>query len=582
MSLSGRLSAERYLSAFRVFFYSAGLVSSLLCPRLSFAHPMGNFSINHYSGIRINEGYVEIQYLIDMAEIPTFQEVQRTSIVPSEGDPGAASYIAGQSEILKRGIFLEINGLPVELHSVSQEVIFPSGAGGLPTMKMGFLYRGRSTDLASGNPVHLQYRDENFRDHAGWKEIIVATAPSIDIVSANVPSTDRSQQLTNYPTDPLSSPPQQLEANITFVSGSAGGKIASSAPVAATAAQARHTNEKRVQPEKRKLQKVEHSSILAVLPVHVPLPEESTSSTSLRLQANKQGTPRNAFTELMNTKQLSLSIVLFAAAVAFGLGGAHALEPGHGKTLVAAYLVGSRGTVAHAGLLGVVVTASHTVGVFLLGGVTLYAQKYIVPEQLYPWLGVISGLTIALMGIYLLLQRYLEAQLGDGHLHSHSRGPLWPRQFDDGPSHDFSTPQGLPEGNPDVSARDLVPETLTSPGGDMRAKTRVSYRQLFALGVTGGIVPCPAALVVLLSAVALHRVGFGLFLIVAFSLGLATVLIVTGMFVVLAGRFVSHMNQDGPLLRKWLPMASATAVTVLGFAIAVRALLAAGILQVRL
>jgi nickel/cobalt exporter len=110
----------------------------------------------------------------------------------------------------------------------------------------------------------------------------------------------------------------------------------------------------------------------------------------------------------------------------------------------------------------------------------------------------------------------------------------------------------------------------------------VSYRQLFALGVTGGIVPCPAALVVLLSAVALHRVGFGLFLIVAFSFGLATVLIMTGMFVVLAGRFVLRMNPDAPLLRKWLPMASATAVTVLGFAIAVRALLAAGILQVRL
>src|ERR1700737_2738733 len=95
MSLIGRLSAERYLSAFRVFFYTVGLVSSLLCPRLSFAHPMGNFTINHYSGIRINEGYVEIQYLIDMAEIPTFQEIQRTSIVPREGDPGAASYIAG-------------------------------------------------------------------------------------------------------------------------------------------------------------------------------------------------------------------------------------------------------------------------------------------------------------------------------------------------------------------------------------------------------------------------------------------------------------------------------------------------------
>jgi nickel/cobalt exporter len=583
MSISGRLSAKRVLSAFRVFFYTVGLFSALLYPGLSFAHPMGNFSINHYAGIRINEGDVEVQYLIDMAEIPTFQEIQRTSIVPKEGDPGAESYIVEQSEILKRGILLELNGLPVELHAVSQEVLFLSGAAGLPTMKMGFLYRGRSTDLSSGGPVHLQYRDENFRDHAGWKEIIVATAPSIDIVSADVPSTDRSQQLTNYPTDPLNSPPQQLEANITFVRGSAGGKIASSALAVPSAAQASRTNEKGTQPAKRKPQKVERSSILAAIPVDIPLRKESTSSASLNLQGNKQGTPRNAFTELINTRQLSLWIVLFAAAVAFGLGGAHALEPGHGKTLVAAYLVGSRGTVVHAALLGVIVTAAHTAGVFLLGGITLYAQKYIVPEQLYPWLGVISGLTIALVGIYLLLERYLAAQQGDGHLHSHSPGRLWHSHPDDGPGHaHFLTLRALPEGNPGVAARDPVPDSLTSPSGDMPAKTRVSNRQLFALGVTGGIVPCPAALVVLLSAVALHRVGFGLFLIVAFSFGLATVLIMTGMLVVLAGRFASRMNQDGPLLRKWLPMASATAVTVLGFAIAVRALLAAGILQVRL
>jgi len=573
MSSRGRLGADRYLSAVRVLFYAVGLLSTLLCPGQIFAHPMGNFSINHYAAIRIKEGYVEVQYLIDMAEIPTFQEMQRTGIVPKQADPSVASYIAGQSEILKRGIFLEMNRQPVELQTVSQEVIFPAGAGGLPTIKMGFLYRGWFANLPSGEPVDLRYRDENFRDHAGWKEIIVATAPSIDLVSANVPFTDRSQQLTDYPTDLLNSPPQQLEAQITVVSASAGAKIVSSPPATPVAVQARGTNEKGIQSAKHKLQKVERSSIGTATTVHVPPRAESTSSDSLKLQANKQETPRNTFTELMNTKQLSLWIVLLAAAVAFGLGGAHALEPGHGKTLVAAYLVGSRGTVAHAVLLGAIVTVSHTAAVFLLGGVTLYAQKYIVPEQLYPWFGVISGLTIALTGIYLLLQRYLTAQMGDGRLHSQSPGGLWHRHFDD---------PALPEGNPDVAARDFVSDSLTSQGGDMPGNTSVSYRQLFALGVTGGIVPCPAALVVLLSAVALHRVGFGLFLIVAFSFGLATVLIMTGMFVVLAGRFVLRMNPDAPLLRKWLPMASATAVTVLGLAIAGRALLAAGMLQVRL
>ena len=125
----------------------------------------------------------------------------------------------------------------------------------------------------------------------------------------------------------------------------------------------------------------------------------TNESNTVQLQANRQATPRNSFTELMATKQLGIGIVLVALAVAVGLGAVHALEPGHGKTLVAAYLVGSHGTMKHAFLLGLIVTGAHTAGVYLLGAVTLYASQYIVPERLYPWLGVVSGVLIAGLGL---------------------------------------------------------------------------------------------------------------------------------------------------------------------------------------
>jgi ABC-type nickel/cobalt efflux system permease component RcnA len=222
------------------------------------------------------------------------------------------------------------------------------------------------------------------------------------------------------------------------------------------------------------------------------------------------------------------------------------LEPGHGKTIVAAYLVGSRGTAKHALLLGMIVTSAHTAGVYLLGAITIYAQKYILPEHIYPFLGVLSGALIAGMGCYLLLQRYLGADF------SHK--------------HDYSN----------VANHELSGDIATRRSG------KVSARQLVVLGVTGGIVPCPAALVVLLSAVALHRTVFGLYLIVAFSVGLAAVLIAMGMITVYAGRLMSRLHLEGPFVQKWLPMGSAAMITFLGFGIALRSLTTAGLLHMRI
>jgi nickel/cobalt exporter len=263
-------------------------------------------------------------------------------------------------------------------------------------------------------------------------------------------------------------------------------------------------------------------------------------------------------------------VVMLALVIAAGLGAFHALEPGHGKTMVAAYLVGARGTAWHALLLGLIVTASHTAGVYLLGGVTLYASRYVVPERIYPWLGVVSGLMIAGLGIVLFLRRYAGGHGHDhthGHDHAHDHGHGHHHEHDDHP-HDHQHGQHHDH-------------ALHHHGQD-HTPGRVSLKQLFVLGVTGGIVPCPAALVVLLSTLSLGRVGFGLVLIVAFSLGLAAVLIATGILVVYARRLMARLQGEGLLITRWLPLTSAAVIIVVGLGMTTQALQAAGILQIRL
>ena len=273
------------------------------------------------------------------------------------------------------------------------------------------------------------------------------------------------------------------------------------------------------------------------------------ASAGMHLQANRQQTPRSKFTELIQTEHLSPWFLFTAALIAVSLGGLHALEPGHGKTIVAAYLVGSKGTARHAVLLGMIVTASHTAGVFALGAITLYASRYIVPEQLYPWLGALSGITIAGLGCYMLLRRLTGTAADHSHAPgaSHGHWRFWKRATGE-----------ETDGNP--------VEGSTTPAQS------VSLTQLFTLGITGGIIPCPAALIVLLSAFALHRIGLGFFLIVAFSVGLAAVLIGFGMLMVYARRFMTRLQIDGPLTRRWLPVASSAFITVLGLILAVQAL----------
>jgi ABC-type nickel/cobalt efflux system permease component RcnA len=219
----------------------------------------------------------------------------------------------------------------------------------------------------------------------------------------------------------------------------------------------------------------------------------------------------------------------------------HALTPGHGKALVAGYLVGTRGRPRHAFALGATVTVTHTVGVFALGLVTLLLSRFIVPEQLYPWLTLASGVLVVAVGLGVLRSRMRTAHgHGDHHHHGHEHGV------------------GLQSDTIDDHHHHHHDEALTRRG-------------ILGVGIAAGLLPCPSALVVLLSAIALHRVGFGMALIVAFSLGLAATITAIGLLAVLARRAFSRVRLDGPVVRA-LPAVSAAVIVLVGLAITVKAL----------
>jgi nickel/cobalt exporter len=549
------------------------LFSFLLVSASAFAHPMGNFSVNHYGKIKVGQTEIEILYLLDMAEIPTYQEMRQFSLTTQPDDAGDLLYLDSQETRLKEGLTLEIDGQPVALATISRQVTFAGGAGGLPTMKLSFVFRGK---LAAPAGIHkLSYADSNFPGRAGWKEIVVLGEGST-IIGSTAPDADRSQELTSYSSDLLNSPPQQLAALVEFrtvvpqddvvvtrkslSSGRVTGPKPSPHPFAAPV-------------EKQGSATLTSSPLKPAEsnPRQSSSRQSATSTASSRAVATPRpvsgshNTPRSRFTNLISTQgRLGFWVLLSAALIAAGLGALHALEPGHGKTIVAAYLVGSRGTARHAVLLGFVVTAAHTAGVYLLGIVTLYASRYIVPEQLYPWLGAISGLSVAALGVFIFL-KHLTGESGE---HSHAPGEQHSHWFLSMFKQGTFQRKALQQS----TARDSA-----SPGRD---KTRgVSLRELCVLGITGGIVPCPAALVVLLSAFSLHRIGFGLFLITAFSLGLAAVLVIVGLTMVYTKRFMASRFQRERSVLRYLPFLSSAFMVVLGVGIAVSAFASAPIGQ---
>lgn len=268
----------------------------------------------------------------------------------------------------------------------------------------------------------------------------------------------------------------------------------------------------------------------------------------------------DALSDMLRSEELSLGLIAGALALALFLGAAHGLEPGHGKTIVAAYLVGSRGTVGNALFLGGVVTLTHTMSVILLGLVALFASQYVLPEQIFPYLGTASGLLIIGLGTWLLVN-HLRRQ---GYGHSHSHGEHHQGHTHEEEHHHDHSHEEHHHGHHDHGHSHEIP-------------SKVTLGSLLTLGISGGIVPCPGALVILLLAVALHRIAFGLVLLVAFSVGLASILIAIGVLIVKARPLVERFSGDGRWIQR-LPIASAVVIIAVGCAITFKTLMHSGIM----
>lgn len=471
------------------------------------AHPLGNFTVNRYSRLEVAASSIQLLYIVDMAEIPTFQEHSQID-TDNDGTLSAAeqtNYLSRQIALFREHLHLQVGARTLKLEPHDPEIALLPGQGGLSTMRMQARFSAELTPQQSA--TEASYRDENFAGRIGWQEVVVRAASGVSLLQSSAPAQDLSNELRNYPEDMLQSPPAVDQAQFSFEPG-----------------------------------------VNAV-----------RAETTVQNAASVAAKTTDSFAALITAPILGLNTLLMTVLLAFLLGASHALTPGHGKTIVGAYLVGSRGTARHALFLGLTTTVTHTAGVFALGLITLFVSQFILPEQLYPWLSVSSGVIVVVIGLTLVR----------GRLRSLLRSHTAPDQ----PTHDEAIHSHDPgqihsHGNGQVHSH-------LPPGAN---GTALTWRSLLALGISGGLIPCPSALVVLLSAIALHRLGLGMLLIVAFSLGLASVLTILGVLLVSAGHLFERLPLHGRLVRA-LPVVSALLVTAAGLGITLRALMQMGLLQ---
>jgi len=203
----------------------------LLAPHPSLAHPLGNFSVNHFSALEISPQLIRISYILDLAEIPTFREMQTYELVAQPDHPSAAAYQERKVQELQKGLFLLVGEQPLSLTLRSSALTFPPGAGGLPTLRISAVYEA-PLEVANGR---ILYEDRNYPQRAGWKEIIATAQDGVTLSESSVPATSKSNQLTTYATDLLQAPPQDVQASLVFAASASARTFSSTSSFSASA-----------------------------------------------------------------------------------------------------------------------------------------------------------------------------------------------------------------------------------------------------------------------------------------------------------------------------------------------------------
>jgi len=589
------------------------------------AHPLGNSTVNQYSGLRIGTDRVVVDHVLDQAEVPTLQTlIALTGHATTAGQLTNAQTDAFRRDTCARraaALTLTVDGAAAPLAVDTAALEFPPGQGGLSTLRLTCSLSARA-DLRSGEHT-LAFSTANDEGRLGWREI-TAVGDRTTLIDSPVRDASISERLRRYPADLLSSPSDQRSVTLQVRPGGA------AAPAIAGDRQ-------------------------------FGIPLRGVDVVTGRFERLVSG----RFTLAVGVLGLLLSVVL---------GALHALSPGHGKTIMAAFLVGQRGRWKQVGVIGLTVTVTHTLGVLVLG-IVLAASVTVAPQKLYPLLGAVSGLLVVGLGLGLLRTRWRSgralvagahrhddepgttpAAVGRGaahfddhdhdhdhdHAHDHGHGHDHGHDHDHGPDHDHGHAPGhdhdhapghdhdhAPDhagtdreliaagtvaprvgavapsyrqarGPAKVQPSELGPDVTVTGTADttvirhrhgarvhthvvpvVTADGRVRMPSLIGMGLADGLVPSPSALVVLLGAIALGRAWFGVVLVLGYGVGMAVTLVAVGLLLGrLRGRLERGARSASPravAVRRalaLLPVATSFVIIGVGAYLAVKGLVA--------
>lgn len=504
------------------------------------AHPLGNFSINHFNGISIEADHIIVDHVLDMAEIPTFSE---RSLMDTDGDDEISasemqSYAATACQETASALEATMDGRRIALEVRTADAALLPGQGAQTLRRECILEGAFAGSIEDGDANRFAFEDPTFAERRGWREIVV--------VGDGAAISD-SDALTSSPSGRLTSFPNGLDSELL---------VQPTATWSATLGTG--------------------TAIGAARGSDEPTVAAASGDAAARSTVGEIGAD---FAALLDPDELTLPGLLLALTIAIVLGAAHALSPGHGKTVMAAYLVGSQGSIRMAVALGVMVTVSHTLGVLLLALLSVWASTLVPLERLYPVLGFASGAIIIALGAWLLRDRIRAMRASRraamvSPAHHHADAHVHGRDHDHGPhhhGHDAGQITDDAEGSDDgwhshgLGRHRHVPPSGAPPG----------WRGLAALGLAGGMVPSVSALILLLASISAGRPEFGVVLTIAFGAGMAFVLVGIGVALVWGrGLLQRRPIRAMPKAGVWLPTVAAAFVLLAGVTMMGQAFLA--------
>jgi nickel/cobalt transporter (NicO) family protein len=521
----------------------AGLLAVLVLPTLALAHPLGNFTINHYAGIRVEPDAVLLDVVVDQAEIPTFQ-ARLTFDTDGDGEVSDAEADAGrvtECSGLAPSIELIVNDARQALQLTAAGLGFPPGVGGLSTMRVVCEYRAAlATRLTTGST--LSFADTTFTDRLGWREIVVdGSGVIVSAVDGQLRTMSPSKRLTAYPTSQLAQAPADRTLVVSLAPGGAElapFTVSDAAPVPG-----------------------EVATPTSPRPAAPSAPKPAVNPAVGSAGGAPGGVTGAELPSIFREANLTPIVLLISMLTAGALGAGHALTPGHGKTLMAAYLVGSRGSVVHATGLGLSVAASHTIGILVLAALVLGAQDVLAPDVVARTAPLVAAVSFVGIGGWMVaseVRRRRRAQTGlrVAHLQEHPHEAEHEHTHADPHSQDEQRHGDVPHSHGGAPHSHLPVAGAT-----------ITWRSLFVLGLAGGLIPSTSALLILLGSIAAGRAGFGFVLVVAFGLGMALVMGGIGIALVLARGRVDRMAPSSPLGRLSGAIPLVAAFLVLGIGI---------------